>query len=770
MSLQKNKAHQQDVLGKIMFRFIPYWPLFILLLLLSLTGAILYLRYATPLYEASATLLLKDEKKGADDSHLLDQLNVYHTKKIVENEVEVLQSRSLMQRVVKTLGLYTSVYEQGKVKAVSAYASSPIVVDVKNPDSVIEAKVAFRFGSGKVAIDNVLYPLNAWVTTPYGIFLFKVNPRIVRPAKNSLFFTVTDYKSVANNFSGKLSVAASSKLSSIVGLTFKDEDPKRATDILNELLRTYNQEAIDDKNALASNTLSFVDDRLNAVSKDLEEIEKRIQAFRSREGAIDLSEQGKLFLKNVSDNDMKVADINMQLAVIDQVEKYVLSKDSKGGIVPSTLGIDDVVLTTLLQQLNDVELQYEKLKRTTAENNPALVALANQMEKIRPNILDNIRAHKASLQAGQRDLMYSTNTFSGMLQQLPEKERELLEISRQQTIKSNVYSFLLQKREETALSYAATIADSRVVDPADAIAKPVSPKRLVVFPIAIVAAIILCYLFVVFKEMMSNKVLFRSEIERLTSVPILAELSKTKTKEPFVTNNAKEPFIAEQFRQLRTALGIYGSNAMRRKLLITSSIPGEGKSYVASNLALSLALDGKKVVLIDMDLRNPKISGLFGLTEEIGVSDYLTQSREEYEIIRSTAYDNLFVIGAGSEVVNPTGLFMNGRLARLFKMVDETFDFVIVDSSPVDAATDSYIFSELCDATLFVVRHGKTPKAMVELLDESNKIKVLKNIAIAFNGVKPRGFVKGVYGHGFGYGHAYVYKNKIVKTKRPQKV
>ena len=341
-----------------------------------------------------------------------------------------------------------------------------------------------------------------------------------------------------------------------------------------------------------------------------------------------------------------------------------------------------------------------------------------------------------------------------------------MEISRQQAIQSSIYSFLLQKREEAALSHSSGVVDNRLVDAAESSILPVSPKKSIIYLAALVLALGIGIAIITIKELFNQKVLFRSEVEEATSVPVVGELSYVKGKEQLLIGNPKHAFIGEQFRQLRAAIGLYGRNTTVKKLLVTSSISGEGKSFMAANLALSLAQSGKKVVLLDLDLRNPKSSSLMGVREQIGVGEFLEGDTVVEEIVKETAYKNLFVVGAGGETANPTDLLLNGNLDDLFGYLESSFDFIVVDTSPIDPVADAYVLSDYCDATLFVIRHGYTPKLMVQLLDNNQKIKALKNPSIVFNGVKSRGFLAGSFGYGYGYGYEYVYKNK---TKKEQK-
>ena len=765
---------EENLLTLLMYRYLPFWPLFAVLIIAALLGAWGYLHYTTPVYEASATLIIKDENKGVDDSKIMESINVFTSKKIVENEIEVIHSRTLMKQVVDELDLCAPIFEKGQIKSTSAYTSSPVLIKLKDPENLSEGigvppKIYFSYDakSDEVIIDNQHYPAGRWVKTPYGILQFYINSKRNKPATYPLYFSLVHPKKVANDLLSRLEVSAPNKLSTVVTLTFKDLVPQRGEDILNQLIYAYNQAAITDRNILAANTLAFIDNRMKSVENDLDKVEKEVQRYKSTQGVVDLSEQGRLFLQNVGNNDRQIANVNMQLTVLDKVEKYVISKNNKAGIVPSTLGVTDPVLSQLLEKLYNAEIEYEKLSKTTAENNPILASVTNEIEKIRPGILENIRNQRVNLQASLENLNATNGKYNSALQTIPQKERELLEISRRKATINELYSFLLQKREETALSYAPTTGDSRIVDMAESSMIPVSPKPFIVYLIAIIISFASGIAIVLSKEMFNRKILFRSEIEHYIDTPIIGELSNIgKTKGKFLSQKVNHAVIAEQILQLRTSLGLYGRSFSKKKILITSSIAGEGKSFVSINLALNLASSGKKVALLDLDLRNPNVSIHFNFFKQKGITEYLVGDVEPCEIIKNTDYNNLCVVPAGTKIGNNTDILQNGDLEGLFIFLENAFDFVILDTSPFGLVSDAYLLSEYCDISLTIIRHAYTPKSVLERLYQRNKLRPLKNMSIIFNGVKPRGFVRREYGYGYGYGYDYIYKEGIINKKR----
>jgi capsular exopolysaccharide synthesis family protein len=762
--------HEQDenLFRYLSFKYLSYWPLFAVLLTLCIAGAAIYLEYAIPVYEIKATIIIKDDQKGLDDSKIMESLDLFSSHNLVQNEVKVLQSQTLAQDVVRNLHLYAPIFEEKKFLDHSAYITSPVEIILSNPDDLKEAdKVYFTYlsNSKKVRVDNVLYGVDQWVNTPYGNLKFSPNPNYQPDSTpHTFYFSLIPVDFVADDLVKGLDVSSSDKLSTVVDISLKDEIPQRGKSVLNELINTYNQAAIVDKNVLAANTLSFVEDRLKYIGQELDSVEGQLQSFKTQNKVVDLDAQGKLFLQSVGDNDQKMGDISMQLAILDQVQNYVTGKGGKGGIVPSTLGVNDPVLSSLLDKLYNNELEYEKLKKVVPENNPMLISLVDQINKIKPSIIENIESQRQSLTAGKNNLAATNGQYSSILNTIPQKERELLQISRQQAIKNNIYTFLLQKREEAALSYASAVSNSRVVDTAQVSKDPVSPKKLIVYIIGLAVAIVLGIVIVSLKDFFNNSIESRAEVESHTLTPILGEIVKNNSKESIVVKEDANSLIAEQFRHLRTALNYININSKNKKILVTSTIASEGKSFVAINLALSLALTNKKVVLVDLDLRCPSLAATLKIPNIEGTSQYLRGEKEVETIIKpSGVHKNLYLITSGIIGRTPSELLLNGKVYELLTYLELAFDYIILDAPPVNPVTDACILSPMCDATLYVIRQKVTPKEFIQKLDSYNRIRSLKNMAIVLNGVEGRG----VYRYeNDKYGYNYVERRKNILKKK----
>lgn len=756
---------------QLISKFLPYWPLLLSFVFLALTGAYIYLRFTPKVYAAFASVLIKDDRRGSDDSQTLNSAGFFESKKNIDNEIRVLQSRSLMEEVVKRLSLYAPLSQKGKVKTGDAYEISPIKVEAQNPDSLKETiNVDFSYNKSDsfVRVGKDKYPLNELVNTPYGTLRFSANRNYIPSleTERQLSFSLYKPNKVAVELSQNFNVSGG--ISALVDLSYKDIIPQRAVDILNNLVDVYEKQSIEDKNNLSKNALTFINEQLAIVGKDIDSIDKKIQTYRSGAGAVSMGEQSSVLIQGAAAIDQKLGELNNQSAVLNQIEKYATNRANENqgsALVPSTFGITDPTLTTLTSQLYTQQQEYDKLKKTVGERNPKLLALEDQINKLKPDILNNIRSQQASIDAARRSLNTTNSGFNSKLLTVPAKERNLIDISRQQQAKNNLYQLLVQKKQDAELALASVASSSRVIDTAMAGKDPVSPKMKMIYLLALVTGAGLFVAAIIIKDLLTGKIMYRNEIEKMTSIPVIGEIAYEKTDSPLVIAKGTRSFIAEAFRKLRISLSFLGIDTRHKKLLITSSISGEGKSFVAANLAVSLSLTGKKVVLIDLDLNNPSISKILNVNYEDGVTEFLSGEKEPEDIINKIeTHESLYFISAGSLPENPTELLANGKIKLLIDYVDDKFDIVIIDTSPSALVTDAFILSEFCDATLFVIRHNYTPKRLISRIDESNQINTIHNPAIVFNGLKARG----VFKNNYGYGYDYVYGNKErgKKTKK----
>jgi len=767
MSTQKENSLEREKSGlqKAIFKYMPYWPLFLIIFVLTFGALFFYIKVTPPLYETSASILIKDEQKGQEDSKMEEVLNLFGTKKIVENEIEILQSNETIGRVVRKMRLYAPIFAEagwGGLITRSGYLTSPIMIEVPEPERLkkTEKKVPFSYNEKDklVTIKGVSYPLDKMVFTPYGKMRFLKNDKYFvaeNEKPTSFYFYLVDYNTCIKNVTQQLVVTPVSRQSSVVNMKIRDEITKRGEEVLNQIVDAYNFASIERKNGVAAKTLRFIEDRLQNVSSELDSVENSIQKYRDQSGSVDLSEQSRLYLQSIEENDRQANEYNLKLTALDEIENYVQSNSSKGGSIPSTLNLNDPTLTQLLETLNNSESEYERLRKTTAENNPIVLAVQEDINNTKPKILQNIRNQKKSLQAGRSYLNQVSGKYSSMVNSIPKKERELVEVSRQQNIKNEIYSFLLQKREETAYSISSALPDCFLIDMPASSLFPVSPKTPLLALLGLFFPFIIGGVIVNVKDALNGKILYRSTIEQLTKFPIIGELIYEKLENPLVTASSESNFISEQFRLIRTGLKYQGNpQGNTKRILVTSSVKGEGKSFVSSNLAISLAKSGKKVALLEMDLHQPKLSIMLNIEKEIGITDYLSGKTTMSEIIfESSLHPNLNILPAGHLIDEPSELLVNGKLEKLLEFLDAKYDHIIIDTAPVKAITDALTIAPLCNLILYIIRHDHTPKTHIELLDEELGSFNIENVAIVFNGVKNRGFGKSAYGNGYGYGY-----------------
>lgn len=756
----KDKS-DNNVFLQLLQRYLPFWPLFVITICISLALAFVYLRSQIPIYVASAKVLLKDPQKGSSDSKVLDALNIFGDKKIVENEIVVLKSTNIMQEVVRQLHLYARVYNEGKVRSEEIYKSNSPVWFRANPNLPIYQSPKYYFSVDwnrqQITINNQVVHFYDSVLLNNTSYLIEPNKEYNKAVKGKNYYVqFNSIEGSASMIIGNLAISAISNQSTVLDVRLETEVPEKGADILTKLFEVYNLTGIKDKSQIAAQTLAFIDDRLYKVTAQLDSVERNVQSYKSRNQVIDLGAQGQLFLDNVADLDKRKSSVDLQLEILNDVNNYINRKGSRSGTVPSVAMVDDPTLVGLLSKLYESELQLEKIKSVSGEKSDQVILAEDQVGRIRNDIRENISNIRRNLLSVKSNINSNLGASRSILSQIPQKERGLIDISRQQSIKNNIYTYLLQKREETAVNSASTIADLRVIEKASAYG-PVKPVARNYYLTGIVIGFLLSAFIILVREQFNRKILFRTEIEQKTNVPVIGEIIQVETKDPVVIREGKRTAVAEQFRSLRTNLSFMALNEDAKSTLITSNISGEGKSFVSINLAISYTLTDKRVALLELDLRKPRLSKLLGIVRDPGISNYLVGKIPVEDIIKPTAVKNLFVVSAGAIPPNPSELILTQRFREMIAILKSQFDILIIDSAPIGPVSDSLLLKEFVDSTIFVVRHNATPKNVLKRIDSLYEQKVFKNMCIVFNGVKRRGFGNS-YGYGYGYG-SYGYGN-----------
>lgn len=743
-----------------LLKYLRYWYWFVIALVVSLCAAFFYLQFTTPIYKVTASILIKDEKKGmGGGNEMLKELELFNGNKIVENEMEVLKSRSLMEKVVDDLNLSVSYYEEGTYRDSELFQQSPVTINYTQLQDVAYDKPLYikmvdnqhfeLLDDGQKVVGSYIYTQP--ISSVYGRFrVFLSKPKT--PKGTLIKVRFSHKESLIGALIAQIQVELINQKSTVLLLSTETSVPEKGKAILAKLLDAYTFSALEDKNLEASNTLRFIEDRLKLITGELTIVEKDVESYKTSQGITDLSTEANLFLEKVKENDTKLNEVDIQLKVLEGVERYLQS--GQGTVAPASLMVTDPILTSFIEKLSELELQKEKLARTVLPGNPFLETLNTQISNTKQAIRESVNNQKNGLLVTKASLAGLNKRFEGSISRIPRKEREFVTIQRQQNIKENLYLLLLQKREETALSYASTVTDSRLVDRPYSTPGPIKPNNKLIYLVALLLGIVLPAAVMNIKELLNDRVQSRKEIESETGLPVFGEIAlKPKEIKTNLLDVQSRTFIAEQFRLLRTNLQYINPDNKHKGnvILLTSSTSGEGKSFITLNLAISIATLGKRVAVLELDMRKPKLTKYLGLTRDKGISNFLAGAADPMEIAKKTDIENLFLASCGPLPPNPAELLSNGKMETLLATYREYFDYILLDTPPVGLVTDALILAPYIDTCFYIVRHEVTVKKDLTILSDLKKFNKFKSINVIFNGVNYRNSQEYRYGYGYGY-------------------
>ncbi|MFB9844542.1 GumC family protein [Mucilaginibacter ginsenosidivorans] len=745
----------REILGKYLY----HWPLYILLLIICGGAGFVYSKLVKPGYEVKASIVLTDDRDNkTSHKDVLDQLEVTDAPQVVENEIQILKSRNLISRVVYDLKLYINYSRESKlVKKEDLYKKSPVEFELINGQLIGDHKfeVVIKDTSTfllKGAFDKAkLFHFSNTLSNSFGTWKLNPTKDIKDYIGSTINITVSDPNAVANGFQGAISVTLLDKQASTIELSYTDQLPQRGKDVVNDVIYRYNEENMNAKNLLTQNTLDFIDKRLASLKGELSTAENDVQSYRSSRGINDISKQSDSYLQNTQVNDREMQDVDIQLSTVQAIESYVNSPGRSS--VPSTAGITDQGLSSLVQKLVDLQQERERMLANTPESNPIFDPINSQIKAARSAIKENIASTKSTLLAKKRQLQSYGNKAQTQIRDVPKQEQELVSLMRAQQLKETLYTYLQQKREEVALSYASTQIDARTVDTAYVV-PPKGSKKMIPLAAGLALGLFIPTGLILGRHTFRNRISTNKDITRAVSIPILSELTFEKSKNPIVVHDRGKFALAEEFRTLRTKLHyLHEKTDKGRVTLLTSSIATEGKSFVATNLAVALAASGRKTIILEMDLRKPRVTAVLDIQKDhVGISNYLIGEATETRIIqKSELYPNLDVMGSGTIDTNPSELLEQESTTKLFEWLREHYDDIIVDTPPVSIVTDAIILSRLVDVTLYVVRQGYTPKTILPFMKNLEEEQHFPKLNIVFNGIE-----KGRYGYSgytsYGYG------------------
>lgn len=791
------QSEEQINIQEILFRYLIHWPWFVVSVIVCVALAWGYLRLTTPVYNISATVLIKDEKKGggANMSSELEKMGLngfVSSSSNIENEIEVLKSRTLAREVVSSLGLFVTYMDEDKFPNKELYRTSPVLVSLTpqeadrlpqtmeidmllQPAGAMDVQVKV----GKKEYRKHLEKLPAVFPTDEGTVAFFANNDTLsslRPESVTTERHITAYINrpfaVAKGYAGSLSITPTSKATSVVTVSLKNSNTQRGKDYIDKLLEMYNINANNDKNEVAQRTAEFIDERIDIISKELGSTERDLENFKRSAGITDLTSEAQIALTGNAEYEKKRVENQTQINLVMDLKKYL--QGSEYEVLPANVGLQDAGVAGAIDRYNEMVAERKRLLRTSTESNPAIVNLTTSIRAMRSNIQTTLDATLKGLEITKADLIREASRYSRRISDAPTQERQFVSIARHQEIKSGLYLMLLQKREENAIVLAAIANNAKIIDEAQADSTPISPKRMTIYLAALVFGIGIPVGVIYLIGLTKFKIEGRADVEKLTSLPVVGDipLADEKTGAIAVFENQNN-LMSETFRNVRTNLQFMLENG-KNVILVTSTVSGEGKSFISANLAISLSLLGKKVVIVGLDIRKPGLNKVFNLPKkEYGITQFLTNSTVNLMdlVHHSDINKNLYILPGGTVPPNPTELLARDGLEKAVEILRKNFDYVILDTAPVGMVTDTLLIGRVADLSVYVCRADYTRKTEFTLINELAENNKLPNLCIVINGLdlqkKKYGYYYGYgkYGKYYGYGKHYGYGEYKIKDK-----
>jgi tyrosine-protein kinase Etk/Wzc len=759
---------------EFILRYIKYLPWIVLSLAVALVLAKIKLRYAVPVYKAEARLLIKRESPGRGNDKFDDIFSGGSFQNIF-NEMELLKSRPLAARVARLLNLQTTCYNIGNIRNTLLYREAPIdIIPDDSADHIFVELTVVDNDHFRLKDQQKLHSFGEEIQGSGGKFrIVKITPKI-HDLYSSNIYTIgrSSIASATDMVVGGLKVAPVDNFAQVITLTYESQTPALAEDILNTLMSVYKESNIEDKRQMRISTLEFIDERLDSLRHELGIVEKDLSSFIEKNRAIDLQKQSEMYLERLSQESTSQTQQEIKLNIVDWLIRYLSQSNNAWRAVPVELGTQEPTLLPLIGQYNQLQQERQNALVTMPAGNPYVQNLDSRLEKLRNDIIEALKNVKQSYLITQNNLQKQSSGMEQRLQSIPNKAQQLAERTRQQKIKEELYLFLLQKKEETAIASASTISDSKVVEPARTAGSPISPNARSIYMIAIILGLALPAGLIGVKEYLNDKVKGRADIQKITETPFMGEIGHSETKSALVVTTNSRRFISEQFRIIRTNLQFMLNKIEKPVIMITSSFSGEGKSFVSTNIGAVMALTGKRTVILEMDIRKPKVVSNLELKKQMGITNFIVgRARLDEIIIPVPEVDNLFVIPCGPVPPNPAEMLLDPKLKELFSHVRKQFDIVIVDTAPIGLVSDAIVISEHVDCTLYILRQGYTYKKQLELIDELYTKKKLPRLSLLLNDV-PSGagyggyYSYGNYGYGYGYGYGADYFQEEPKAKK----
>ncbi len=748
------------------YKYLRVVPWMVLIIGLFVFLAYIKIRYEVRIFRVQSSLLIKNERNEGDTKDArFEDLFMSPSTTNLSNEIEILKSTPVLRRVARDLGLQTLYYGKGSVKTSLIYPSSPFTLDILSIGDSSRSficKITIINGE-KFLLNESKKPLS------YGDIIENDGNRF-RVVKNS-DVDIRNYGNAiieagwrplidaAKGLASSLKIVQANDQATILTLSFEGENSTMGQDVLNTLMAVYDTLMVEDKNRIANNTLRFINARIYELSDTLRGVQGGLQTYMIQNQAFDVEGQSKAYMEKIGESSKEQGEMEVRVRIADFLLKYVSDKKNMHELVPTNLGIEEPALLQLVAEYNRMQLERENNLRTTTLNNPLIVSLDNSLDKIRRDIYQALLNVKQAYSIAADNINKQNAEIQSHITTLPGKSMQLLNIGRKQKILEDLYSLLLQKRLDISLSSASTISNSTVVEPALGPGILISPDTKKIYTLYFLLGLIIPVGIVAIRELLQDKVNGRADVEKYTDTPILGEIGHSDGEQSLVVTNNSRRLISEQFRIVRTNMQYIVGKKERPTIMVTSSFSGEGKSFISTNIGAVLALSGKKTVIMEFDIRKPKIVSGLDLKRKMGITNYIIgKARFDELIVKVEGVDNLYVIPCGPIPPNPAELLLDKRLEELMKEVKEHFEIVIMDTAPIGLVSDATNLGQYADCTLYIVRQGHTFRNQIRLIDELYNSKKLPGLCLLLNDVKLNsGYYGGYYGRGYGYYGGYGY-------------
>lgn len=744
------------------------WKLMVIGLCFALVFAYVYLRYSKDQYQVSSTIFLNDEKTGGVVSELaaFEELGMLssNSKKSIINEIGVLKSLTLMEKVIKNLGINITYYSKGRFVNYELYADKvPFHVNFVVNDSILlnlnteftitaqsRTRYFLKSGDDDEVVENFLFGEN--IKRNFGeINITAVNTDDIKIGE-SLIVKITPLKLVAKNYRGRISIEPQEQTSSLLVVTLTDEVKEKAQDIVNNLTTQYINDGIEYKKMISRNTDNFVNDRILDISVDLSSVDKGVEAFKIRNKLTDIEAESSLVLQSNSEIGKKIVDLNSQIQLINYINEYM--SENSDQLIPSNLGLDDSSSNSNIIGYNGLLMEKNRILKGSSNLNPSVIILDEQIEKIKQSIVQSLNNLKSALEFSLNEAKKEEYSLNMRRSNAPQQEREFQDIKRKQQIIETLYLYLLQKKEENALSLGIPVPNAKIIDKANGSELPIFPKPKLIYTIAGLLGLITPLIIITIRSSLDNMVHSSEDVEAVVEAPIIGDIPRINFKKKVIITDRDNSSIAEAFRLVRTNVNFMLTNAKEdaKIIFVTSTLASEGKTFITINLALSMSLLDKKVLLIGADIRKPKIRSYLELKSHKGLTNYLIDKNLNISDIilnHGESKYNIDIISSGEIPPNPSELLLNGRFENVLSYSKEHYDYVFIDTAPVNMVTDTLLLGSKADLFIYIIRAEYLDKRLLKVPQTMYKNNRLPNMAMVINAINHK---DKSYSYSYGYG------------------